>query len=62
MLFKAEVKYRVKDDGNMMREDVDLDYEENLIKINTPPMDGKTPGQLVHYIPQVNLTLLYCNL
>ena len=62
MLFKAEVKYRVKDDGNMMREDVDLDYEENVIIINTPPMDGKTPGQLMHHIPQVNLTLLYCNL
>ena len=62
MLFKAQVKYRIKDDGNMMREDVGLDFKENLIKIDTPPMDGKISGELVHYIPQVNLTLLYCNL
>ena len=62
MLFKAKVKYRIKDDGNIMKEDVDLDYEENLIKIITPPMDDNTAGELMHDIPQVNLTLLYCNL
>ena len=47
-----------------MREDVDLDYDENFIRIEPPVIKGRTPVILIHDIKTVklyifNMTMLY---
>ena len=32
-----------------MRQDVSLDYRDNLIKIEAPAIEGKTPASLIHH-------------
>ena len=33
----------------MMRQDVALDYTDNLIKIDAQAIEGKTPASLIHH-------------
>ena len=49
-----------------MREDVALDFGDNLLKIEPPALDGKTPAILMHHIEEVSFSILllghYCTL
>ena len=45
---QLQMKYVVNDDGEMMRQDVDLSYENKYIRIDTATLDGKTPATIVH--------------
>ena len=42
-----------------MRQDVGLDFEGNLIKVQTAPLEGKTPAILMHDSDEVSFCILY---
>ena len=48
----------VNDDGQMMREDVGLDYRDKIIKIDAPPIDGKTGARMIHHTTEVKFSIL----
>ena len=50
--------YHINDDGQLMTEDVSLIYEDNYIKITTPPMDAKTHATIIHHTTEVKLCIL----
>ena len=45
--------YHINDDGQTMREGVDLNYQQNYIKIEAPALDGKTPATMIHEVSKV---------
>ena len=42
----------------MMREDVGLDYRDKIIKIDAPPIDGKTGARMIHHTTEVKFSIL----
>ena len=49
---------QVESDGKMMREDVDLDYENKYIKINGPAVESRTPAKLMYHTTEVTFSIL----
>ena len=52
------MEYQANNDGEMMKEDVGLDYEDNYIKINGPPVNDKTPAKLIYHTTEVAISQL----
>ena len=59
------MQYVVNDDGEMMKQDVDLSFENKYIQINTAPLDGMTFATIIHDTTEVKFDIFwisYCNL
>ena len=47
--------YDVRENGQSIHEDVDLQYKDNYIWIEAPPVDTRTPVILMHHFTAVKL-------
>ena len=54
---QAEIRLGLNDDGSRMEQDVALNYRENLIEIEPPAIEGKTPPTIMHYVTEVKLCI-----
>ena len=43
-----------------MAEDVALDFQENIIEINGPPLEDTTTARLMHHTAEVKFNILLC--
>ena len=58
------MKLKAMNDGELMTEDVDLNYADDYIEINIPPFEDKTSATIMHHVPEVKfnfLSILCCN-
>ena len=47
----------LNDDGSRMQQDVALDYRENMIEIEPPPIEGKTASTIMHSFTEVKFCI-----
>ena len=65
LFLQVGMHYVVNDDGQMMKQDVGLNYRGHYIKINTAARDGQTSATIIHHTREVKfniISILYCNL
>ena len=52
------MRFNIDDDGQMMAEDVGLDYRGNIIKINTQALEDKTSAEIYYDTTEVSLNFM----
>ena len=59
LFLQVNIELGMNYDGEMMTEDVCLDYNEKYIKINAQALEGKTPVMVIYDNTEVKFIILY---
>ena len=58
IFLKVHLALNLMNNGQIMREEVGLDYRDGVIKVEAAAIDGKTPVTMMYHTTKVNINVL----